>query len=433
MRTITYAAEVALIALALAVPGVACAKDYNKYDFHVENGGLMRGKDNFTIRAIDTPRLIAPETSIDDFARTIARLADVGADSVCFDLFGFDEKGKSLSSEAVEAVNRAQRETKEYRMSAVCRVFGADAPEDPDFRMAAVATAAKALKGQTKVVYWIDGPDCAKLVAEFLKYAPDAAVAAPEGAPMVVVTSEAAAQAASGTCPLLVGAVPADPQGSLSFVAPDVPATFATLDEKMALAVESEPWEPDNSGLSEEERADGWIALFDGKTFNGWVITGSQDGFRVRDGMIEWVKSGGGSVRTRDRYENFVLRFEWKIESGGNSGVYLRAPRAARASRIGMEFQLQGDHGKPVTNKGTGAFYDAQEPRLNAGKPAGEWNTVEIALNGTHARAVLNGQLVQDLDMAGHDKLKLRLQRGFIALQDHNNQVAFRNIRIKPL
>ena len=127
------------------------------------------------------------------------------------------------------------------------------------------------------------------------------------------------------------------------------------------------------------------------------------------------------------------LCLEWKIEEGGNSGIFLRAPRAARCSRIGMEFQLRGDHGREPTDDSTGAIYDVLAPVVNAGRPAGEWNEVEILLDGTYLKATLNGQIVHDIDFHDHPGLQFRLRRGFIGLQDHGNYVAFRNIRLLRL
>lgn len=419
-----------LLAVVILTVPMACGA-LEKEAFQVKDGTLKRGVENYTVRAIETPLLVHPDTTHEEFARTIAQVADVGANTVCFDLYGFSPDGKELSREAVDAVNKASDEIKEYRMSGICRVFAPNAPQDKKYRKAAVRAAAKAFKNQRRFVYWIDGPDCAALVRDFSKRAPDLAVAAPEGASIAMVTS--AGSARPGQTILAVETVPSGVASDISLVLPNTEPARASLDAALADPVELQPWTPDNSILSQELRDEGWIALFDGKTFNGWTIGGNKDGFVVRDGTIEWVKQGGGLVRTRNRFDNFVLHFEWKIEEGGNSGIYLRAPREARQSRIGMEFQLQGDHGAEPDTKTTGALYDAKAARVNAGKPAGEWNTAEVTLDGNRIKAVLNGQVIHDDSLADNDKLKVRLRRGFIGLQDHGNRVAFRNIRLKPL
>jgi hypothetical protein len=202
----------------------------------------------------------------------------------------------------------------------------------------------------------------------------------------------------------------------------------------MANPAESAPWTPDNSMLSEQERADGFVSLFDGKTLDGWWFYGKNtNGFAVEDGAIVWKAIGGEALYSRERYDNFILRLEWKINENGNSGIYLRAPRAGRQSKTGMEFQLQGDYGKPVDDQTTGSIYVVVPPKLNASKPCGEWNDLEIMLNGPVMKASLNGQAIQDLNIDENPELKKRLKRGFIGLQDHARFVAFKNIRVKKL
>ncbi len=90
-------------------------------------------------------------------------------------------------------------------------------------------------------------------------------------------------------------------------------------------------------------------------------------------------------------------------------------------------------NGEPITNQTTGSIYVQVPPLVNAGKPAGEWNTLEITCNGPQVKAVLNGQTVQDTNLDQNEELRDRLREGFIGLQDHGTPVAFRNIRIKKL
>jgi hypothetical protein len=151
------------------------------------------------------------------------------------------------------------------------------------------------------------------------------------------------------------------------------------------------------------------------------------------EGDFEFKEQGGKAILTRNRYDNFILRLDYKIAEGGNSGVFLRAPRAARQSKIGMEFQIHGDVGAPVGDDMTGAIYLVVPPTVNATNPPMTWNSLEIELNGSHMKATLNGQVVHDFDMDTVEELKYRLKDGFIGLQDHNHFVAFRNVRIKEL
>jgi hypothetical protein len=145
------------------------------------------------------------------------------------------------------------------------------------------------------------------------------------------------------------------------------------------------------------------------------------------------VQEGAYALLTARRYGDYILRLEYKILEGGNSGLHLRAPRDCRNSYIGMEFQILGDHGTEPTDDTTGALYKQQAPLVNAANPGGEWNALEIRLEGTKIHAVLNGQVIHDFDMADHEDLAHRNQSGFIGLQDHDDYVAFRSIRIKEL
>jgi hypothetical protein len=150
-------------------------------------------------------------------------------------------------------------------------------------------------------------------------------------------------------------------------------------------------------------------------------------------GEIEYVMTGGQAIQTARRYSNFILRLQWRIEDGGNSGIFLRAPRAARQSKIGMEFQLHGDYGLAPNDDSTGAVYKVVPALANASKPPLAWNDLEVIANGPNIKSTMNGVVIQDLNLDDIPEVKYRLRRGFIGLQDHHNWVSFRNIRIKEL
>ena len=396
-------------------------------------GNELRQKTTTVLmRAVETPG-IARVAGTAESPQILARLADSGANAVCFDLWGFSPDGQTLAAEVPKAIDTLVEEVIWRRMFAICRVFAPDAPADPTYRKKAIQAAATVLKDECRIVYWIDGPDNGELAKALLEAAPGLIVAAEQNGAIDVVQQWPVKP--SGKPVLVVGAaLMADALDTAHCVLPDSKETLAALDKALADPAESKPWTPDNTMLTEQERAEGFVSLFDGKSLDGWYVIGkNKDGFGVSDGVIEWKRVGGAGLYTRDRYDNFVLRLEWKINKNGNSGIYLRAPRAGRQSKIGMEFQLQGDADTPITNQTTGAIYDVVAPKINASKPAGEWNAVEITLNGASVKAVLNGQTVEDINLDDNPELKHRLRRGFIGLQDHACQVNFRNIRIKKL
>jgi hypothetical protein len=211
---------------------------------------------------------------------------------------------------------------------------------------------------------------------------------------------------------------------------------------------------PDAAAPEAEAKPDGeFIALFDGKTLRGWTDGNGKapsQGWEVVDGAIHRIARAGYLV-TEPTFVNFDLRFEWKITRGGNSGVKYRTTRVAKKGLYGCEYQLLDDDNhrngmKPTTR--CGALYDLYAPDEAAKvvKPVGEYNTARVVAQGTRIEHWLNGAKVLEIDTASDD-WKERIARskfrsipdfaaekpGPIMLQDHNNEVWFRNIVIRPL
>ncbi len=187
----------------------------------------------------------------------------------------------------------------------------------------------------------------------------------------------------------------------------------------------------------------GFVSLFNGVNLEGWGEVGppcwyAQDGVIGCTGLAEST----GWLRSNRMYRNFILRLEYRISPGGNSGIFLRAPHYGRSSRLGMELQIQDDGTSPPSDTCTSAVYSVVTPRLNPAKPAGEWNQVEIMLKDRHLRVVWNGHLVHDINLddpalsANLPRTHLLYRRpnwGYIGLQNHRSLVEFRNIFIKEL
>jgi hypothetical protein len=434
MKAVSHLSILVLVVCILAAFACPAADDDQlKNDFRVTGGALYQGRQPFMIGAIETPSLLDTVDDATALASALARVSEVGANTVCFDLTGFSADGKTLDPQTATKIRKMMGQINYRRMGAICRLFPESAPKDPAYKQAAVKAAASVLKDESRVIYLIDGSDSDSLAKDLRKDAPTLVIASEKGGDIEVVASPSPEKPTKPT--LVLGSIlTPGARRFLHFMLPGTDEYYKRLDAAMADPSESKPWTPDNSVLSEQERADGFVSLFDGKTLDGWWIIGdNKNGFKVKDGAIEWAGIGGKGLYTRDRYDNFVLRFEWKINKNGNSGVYLRAPRANRQSKIGMEFQLQGDSGTPVTNQTSGAVYVVLPPRVNAAKPEGEWNSVEVTLNGPKLKAVLNGEVIQDTNLDDTEELRPRLRRGFIGLQDHASYVAFRNIRVKKL
>lgn len=199
----------------------------------------------------------------------------------------------------------------------------------------------------------------------------------------------------------------------------------------------STPWE-----ISQQEREEGFVPLFNGVDLDNWRVIGAES-WSVSNGVMVCSGEGSGWIRPKKEYEDFVLRLEYKISQGGNSGIFIRTSEKGRPAFQGMEIQILDDYKKEPTKKGTGAIYAAVAPKKNMSKPAGEWNQVEITCEGRQVRVWMNGEQIVDVNLDEHPEelkdekpstpLKDRIPKGYIGLQNHKSPVSFRNIRIKEL
>lgn len=204
--------------------------------------------------------------------------------------------------------------------------------------------------------------------------------------------------------------------------------------------------------LTSEERAQGWKLLFDGNTTSGWRGFGQKtvpDGWQVVDGALTRV-GGGGDLVTVDQFESFELYIEWKVPAGGNSGIMFRVSETEEETYYtGPEYQVldndrHADGKDPLTS--AGSCYGLYAPDRDASRPAGSWNTARLLVNGNRVVHWLNGVRIVQYELLSPDwekrvlasKFKAwpkygRIPRGHIALQDHGDRVAYRNVRIRQM
>lgn len=417
----------------LLLHSFAWAQDPPNRRLSVRRGELYRGMNPAQLIALPAPEVAKPGLDAGEMARIFIEVSDVGGTGFWFDLTGYNDDGTEIDQAHVDAIKKMKAEARYRYIMPVVRLFGPDAPEDATFRENLVKTAAETFKEDTAMVYWIDGPNSDELADMFADIAPHPVVASPRNGDLQVVRDERFDEKRTPT--LLIDQLPEPFYGDTHALLTNGKDAYAMVDEASRLPAEKAGFKPTTVGLSEEEIAEGFVSLFNGRSLDGWSISGdNKDGWAIEDGELVWQSRGGGVVMSSKRYDDFVLRLEWKLfQEGANSGVFLRAPRTNRQSKMGFEFQMMGDHGQPVHDDTTGAIYSVLAPKVNASRPAGEWNEVEIHLDGPHYKAILNDQVVQDINFDEHPELKHRLRRGFIGLQDHSNKVAFRNIRIKEL
>jgi len=197
-------------------------------------------------------------------------------------------------------------------------------------------------------------------------------------------------------------------------------------------------------GLAQPER--GFVSLFDGKSLSGWTLVGgSGSGYVVRDGTIVCPKDGGGNLMSDKEYQDFVLRFEYKLELGGNNGIAIRAPLEGDAAYLGIECQVLDDPAPIYKDlqpwQYHGSLYGVVASKRGAPKPAGQWNTEEISAIGRKFKLKVNGKTIIDADLNRVADPGILLQhpgmlreKGRIGFCGHGpEEVAFRNIRIREI
>lgn len=215
----------------------------------------------------------------------------------------------------------------------------------------------------------------------------------------------------------------------------------------------------DNS-LTEEEKSDGWMLLFDGENTDGWrEFNGDSfpEGWTVEDGALKGLGDGGDIggdiVFGAMEFEEFELEFTWKIAEGGNSGVLYHVvedPKYKAPYETGPEYQVIDQIGFPDPLEiwqSIGADYAMTEPDFEgAVKPAGEWNTSRIIFSEEGSSYWLNGKKTVEFVPYSEDWQANRnsgkwndfpdyaiSKTGLISLQDHGAPVWYKNLKIRIL
>ncbi|HEX6940565.1 MAG TPA: DUF1080 domain-containing protein [Longimicrobiales bacterium] len=212
--------------------------------------------------------------------------------------------------------------------------------------------------------------------------------------------------------------------------------------------------EPAPNTLTAEERAAGWRLLFDGRTTAGWrgfKKESAPAGWAVEDGTLTRVAPAGDLI-TVETFADFELTLEWKVEPGGNSGIFFRVVEAddvAQTYESGPEMQVldnarHPDGKSPLTS--AGANYALHAPIRDVSRPAGEWNQVRLVVDGAHVEHWLNGTKIVEYELWTEDWERRvreskfaqwprygRAREGHIAIQDHGDRVWFRNIKVRRL
>lgn len=231
---------------------------------------------------------------------------------------------------------------------------------------------------------------------------------------------------------------------------------FTACNNEKKLAGSSE--ETGVNTLTKKEKKEGWKLLFDGTSTKGWHRYGNKpmgSGWTIADNsiMLDSKKGDGGDIVTDEEFDNFELKYDWKISEGGNSGViiyiYEDAQKYVWPWQTGPEMQVLDNerHGDAkIIKHRAGDLYDLLASSSEPVKPALQWNHAVVrSLNGK-LDLYLNGVNVVSTTMWDDNWKKLianskfknsegfgAYKKGKLGLQDHGNDVWFRNIKIRKL
>ena len=192
-----------------------------------------------------------------------------------------------------------------------------------------------------------------------------------------------------------------------------------------------------------------FVSLFDGKTFDNWLNPTSR--WSIQEGRMVFsgeVKNGGlkredHKLMSVKEYDDFVLRFEFKIGKRANSGVAVRAPLEGDAAFVAMEIQIidQLNWKGLKTWQKHGSIYGVVAAKTGYLKQPGEWNKEEILCQESHVKVTLNGVVIvnadvkdlEDKTLDGKKHPGLKRAKGHIGFLPHTKSSEYRNVRIKEL
>ncbi|WP_430972492.1 family 16 glycoside hydrolase [Sunxiuqinia rutila] len=199
-------------------------------------------------------------------------------------------------------------------------------------------------------------------------------------------------------------------------------------------------------GITEAEKAEGFVSLFNGKDLNNWV--GNKTDYLAEDGVlvVRPAEGGHGNLYTEKDYSNFIFRFEFQLTPGANNGLGIHAPLEGDVAYVGKELQILDNTAPIYANlkpyQYHGSVYGIITAKRGFLNPVGEWNYQEVIVNGDDIKITLNGEVILEGNMKEASKNGtadkknhpgLKRHTGRICFLGHGSDLKFRNIRIKEL
>lgn len=231
---------------------------------------------------------------------------------------------------------------------------------------------------------------------------------------------------------------------------------------------EAKPKTMEHNTLTEAEVEDGWILLFDGESTDGWRGYQKENfpkAWNIDEGALHIQGSGRGELGNEDGgdiiydriFDDFHFKVEWKVDKGANAGIFYRGsedPMYDYIWKSAPEMQVLDNVNHPDAelgkngNRKAGSLYDLIPADPQNAKPFGEWNSAEVIARGNQIQHLQNGEVVVEYTIGSEEMAALIADskwpeinpnweniamEGIIGLQDHGDDVWFRNIKIKEL
>lgn len=190
--------------------------------------------------------------------------------------------------------------------------------------------------------------------------------------------------------------------------------------------------------VSETQKKRGYVNLFPKDNFDHWVIMGDPAGWNIQNGLVRSEGGKGGNwIRSKKEYKDFILKLDYRVSAGGNSGVFIRALAEGEPWVTGHECQISNEQPPRDSLHCTGTLYGNVPVKIRPDESPDVWHTYEIRCVKNRITVLVDGKKTVDVDQEAIDAIKDKPLSGFVGLQDSHTAegywVEFRNVIIREL